>query len=146
MPNANRSESAATKHHNRVAAIMMHTPRYSFRGTSRLAADAGVSKSTISHLVHGQSNPLYITVSKVVKVLETHVRKPLACREVVSETGTYPTQFVCELVGCPGCLPDIVFELDGHRKEAYRHLVPGTWTGDTAEFHIDGPHKKKGRR
>ncbi|MEX0594609.1 MAG: hypothetical protein WD157_00720 [Patescibacteria group bacterium] len=42
MVNANRSATAATNSvrcHNRIAAIMVHTRRYAFRGTSRLAAD-----------------------------------------------------------------------------------------------------------
>jgi DNA-binding phage protein len=108
MTNADRSESAATRSHNRIAAIMMHTDRYSFRGASRLAADTGLSKSTISHLVRGKSSPLTITVERVVKALEDQMGRPsgqqLNHQEVVSATGSYPTPSVCALVGCRGCL------------------------------------------
>lgn len=117
---------------------MAHVPRYSFRGTSRLAADAGVSKSTISHLARGLNNPLYITVRQVVKCLEFQLGHVLHCDEVVSLDGKYSTSSVCQLCGfiCgrKGCLPDSVYEEDGSRKRGFESLVPGTWTGDVDEF------------
>jgi DNA-binding phage protein len=134
MTNADRSESAATRSHNRIAAIMMHTDRYSFRGTSRLAADTGLSKSTISHLVRGKSSPLYITVERVVKALVDQLGRPLNHQEVVSATGRYPTPSVCALVGCRGCLPDRAFSSEGELLEEMRQVTPGNWSGDVAEF------------
>ena len=109
MSNPNRSVSAATKHHNRLAAIMLHGSRYSRYPTAHLAADMGVSKSTISHLRHGRVNPLYNTVAKVVKCLERDLGQSLDPREVFSEDGAYPTPLVCALVSCPGCLPPFVW-------------------------------------
>jgi DNA-binding phage protein len=106
MTNADRSESAATRSHKSIAAIMMHTDRYSFRGTSRLAADTGLSKSTISHLVRSKSSPLYITVERVIKVLAARLGWLLDKQEVVSATGSYPASSDCVPVGCRGCLPD----------------------------------------
>src|SRR5688572_10342603 len=98
--------SAPLRCHNRIEAIMAHTSRYSFRGTSRLAKDAGVSKSTICQLIHGQSSPLYVTLKRIVSQLEFQIGRRLGTREVVSENGTYPTPFVCKLVGCAGCMPE----------------------------------------
>lgn len=113
---------------------MAHITRYSFRGTSRLAADAGVSKSTISHLVRGLNNPLYITVRQVVKCLEFQLGSELDLDEVMSLNGRYPTLPVCKLCRCKGCLPDCIFEEDGSRKKGFENVVPGLWTGDFAEF------------
>src|SRR5437660_960911 len=48
MLSPDRSVEAATKHHNRVAAIMLHTTWYSSLPTARLAIDTGLAKSTIS--------------------------------------------------------------------------------------------------
>jgi hypothetical protein len=134
MSNLNRSAGAATKHHNRVAAIMLHTARYSCCPTSRLAGDVGVAKSTISHLVHGRTNPLYSTAARVVKCLERELGHPLDVREVFSEDGSYPTSAVCKVANCPGCLPDGIYELDGSRKVEFKEVVPGKWSGDTTEF------------
>lgn len=39
--------------HNRIAAVMAHTSRYAFKSESRLAADAGVSKSALNRLING---------------------------------------------------------------------------------------------
>jgi transcriptional regulator with XRE-family HTH domain len=134
MGNVNRSVSAATRCHNRVGALMVHCARYSFRGTSRLAADAGLAKSTVSQLVRGKSHPLYSTLLAVVKCLESQLGRTLDLREVFSTDGQYPTPFVCELTGCRGCLPDSAYSKDGTRKERSLAIEPGTWTGDVDEF------------
>lgn len=134
MSNPNRSANAATKCHNRIQAIMAHTTRYSFRGTSRLAADAGVSKSTLSHLNRGLQSPLYTTVARVVKCLGFQLGRKLEIDEVISPDGTYPTPSVCQLCRCLGCLPDSVYETDGARKRELDSVVPGLWTGDIDEF------------
>jgi DNA-binding XRE family transcriptional regulator len=120
--------------HNRVAALMSHTSRYSFRGTSRLAKDSGVAKSTICHIIHGKTNPLYKTVDPIIRSLEFQLARKLNVREVFSEDGTYRTKSACKLAGCRGCLPDIVHESDGGIKPQWAHVRPGTWTGDVAEF------------
>jgi transcriptional regulator with XRE-family HTH domain len=137
MSNPNRSVKAATtKHHNRVAAIMLHTSRYSCYPTSRLAADSGVAKSTISKLLHGRTNPLYSTAARVVKCLEAVTGLRLDFREVFAEAGLYPTPYVCGLVGCPGCTPEIVYDRQNDRRPAFDLVRPGQWSGDTSEFDL----------
>lgn len=126
--------TGAAKHHNRVGSLSMHVKRYAFRGTSRLASDAGVSKSTISRLIRGHYEPLYTTAKKVIESLELRLGRRLDFREVFSDNGTYPTEHICELVGCPGCLPDRLFEPDGRRRLTNRNILPGSWTGDNYEF------------
>lgn len=134
MGNAERSVEPSTRSHNRIFAVMMHTRGYAFRGTSRLARDAGVAKSTVSNLLRGKTKPLYITISRLVKCLESQLGLPLDPKELLSETGQYPTPFICYLVGCPGCLPDSVYDQDGVRKRKYGAVRSGQWTGDVDEF------------
>lgn len=137
MFSPNRSVSAATptaKHHNRVLAIMIHLPRYWSRGAAQLARDIGVSKSTISRLVRGKSHPLYRTACKIVKCLQQELGRPLTHDEVFSDSGLYPTQFVCDLVNCPGCSDDRFFDLDSCRRAGCQHLERGRWTGDAFEL------------
>jgi DNA-binding phage protein len=145
MVNANRSAIATAKSHNRIAAIMTHVTRYSFRGNSRLAADSGLSKGTISRLVRGKTNPLYNTIAKVVKSLETNLGRSLSHAEVVSDDGTYPTQSVCELVGCSGCLPDLMYADDGSVQRAFQGRLPGHWSGDLAEFKPEANQESRHR-
>lgn len=113
---------------------MAHTSRYSFRGTSRLAKDSGVAKSTICHLIHGKASPFYLTLRRIVGSLEFQIARKLGTREVVSEDGSYPTPFVCKLVGCSGCMPERAFYPDGTMKDEWAHVEPGKWTGDVVEF------------
>ena len=137
MTSSNRSADPTTigpKYHNRVAAIMVHVQRYWSRGASRLATDAGVSKSTISHLLRGKSNPLYTTTRRVVKCLERELGLPLHPDEVLSEDGSYPTTQVCRLVGCPGCLPEVAYQRDNAQNPVLLHVKAGQWTGDNFEF------------
>ncbi len=47
----------------RVRVLMVHAPRYSFQGQARLAADAGVSRSTISRLMTGRINLTFVTAN-----------------------------------------------------------------------------------
>lgn len=134
MANPGQRPWSPARHHNRVAAIMLHTSRYSCYPVSRMAADSGVAKSTISHLIHGRTSPLYNTAARLVKCLEDESHRFLDCREVFSESGSYRTKHICKLVDCPGCTPEIVFDQDNHRKPAFQSVRPGEWTGDTCEF------------
>lgn len=142
FPSAGTLDFAMTKQlriapagcHNRVAALMMHTSRYSFRGTSRLAKDSGLAKSTICHIVHGRTNPLYRTVAPIISNLEYQLARKLNVRDVFSEDGSFPTKHVCKLAGCKGCLPDRLHNVDGSIKPQWSHVQPGKWSGDVAEF------------
>lgn len=120
--------------HNRIAALMAHTSRYAFRGTSRLAKDSNVAKSTICHIIHGRTNPLYKTVAPIIRNLEYQLARKLNVRDVFSEDGTYVTKHVCRIAGCRGCLPDLLHDADGSIKPQWGHIKPGKWTGDVAEF------------
>lgn len=89
--------------HNRVAQLMAHSTRYAFKSETRLARDAGVSKSAVSRLVQGHTSPSFALVTAITRALERALGVPLDPREVVSTDGTYPTPSVCDLVGCRRC-------------------------------------------
>lgn len=135
MSRANRSGNAATKCFNRIAAIMHHCSWYSGYGTSRLARDAGVAKSTICHLMYGQTNPLYSTLERVVQCLSRRLNRELPYAEVISPNGEYPTCHICQLVGCRGCLPAKAYLPDGSLRDEWKDIKPGQWTGDLNEAH-----------
>lgn len=99
-----------------------------------MAKDAGVAKSTICHILHGRTNPLYKTVAPIIRSLEFQLARRLNVRDVFSEDGKYPTKHVCTLVGCKGCLPDRIYDVDGSKKPEWPDLEPGKWTGDSLEF------------
>lgn len=138
MGNAERSAKAASKnkprHHNRVRAIMIHLPRYWSMGASVLARDVGVSKSTISHLLRGKSNPLYSTASRVVKGLESQLGFPLNHEEVFSTDGSYPTPYVCMLVGCRGCSAEALLDSGRQLRPGFPRIERGHCTGDNFEL------------
>jgi transcriptional regulator with XRE-family HTH domain len=137
MSNPNRSVSAAPTIHNRLRAILLHTSRYGCVGVSRLAADTGLAKSTISQLVCGRTRPLYSTAQRIVKCLEMEAGRPLDLRDVFSETGAYPTAYVCDLFSCR-CLPETIYLPDNTVGPPFVGVQRGEWTGDVQEFNQGG--------
>lgn len=113
---------------NRIFAVMMHTTRYAFKAQARLAADCGVSPSTISRLLTGFSSPSFVLVDAVTKALEKQLGVPLDPRELVSVDGDFPTRFTCDLCRCGGCLPYEAWDEDDHLRPEYKGVRPGEWT------------------
>ena len=127
---------------NRVKVLLVHIPKFSIQGQARLAAEVGVSRSTISRLVHGRINPSYRLARGVTDVLERRLGKPLDMREVFSTDGTYLTPSGCALCRCHGCLPDGAWDEDGHLKPGWEDASPGEWSlarADTPE--ADNPEQ-----
>jgi len=107
---------------------MEHTTRYAFKGASRLAADAGVSKSFISRLLRGQTSPFFVHVVRLTQALEKALDRRLDPREFLSLDGIYPTPSVCELVACGGCLPAEAFDGEGNLQPQFKGVKPGQWS------------------
>ncbi len=112
---------------NRVADLMAHTSRYSFKGTSRLAADAGVSPSAVSRLLHGKLNPSFVLVARVTGALEAQLGRRIDPRDLVAEHGEFLTAYACGLAACPGCLPENALDEFGDLKPAFEGIRPGAW-------------------
>ena len=114
--------------HNRVGAIMLHIPWYTFRGQVRLARDVGVSRSTVCRLLSGKSAPSYPVMAGVVAALSRRLNRPLELSEVFSPDGKFPTSSVCALCGCNGCLPAQAYDKDDDTlRPEYQHVRSGAW-------------------
>jgi len=114
--------------HNRVQTVMVHISRYSFQGRARLAADVGVSRSTISRLINGQTSSSHALVQAVTDALSAGLKKPLAPRDLFSPDGCYPERFGCRLCSCGGCLPESAFDVNGRRRVEWLNANPGDWS------------------
>jgi transcriptional regulator with XRE-family HTH domain len=68
---------------NRVPELFAQVEEYWFHGPqTKLARDAGVSKSQISRILHSQPNPSYYCICRIVTVLEQKLGVKLDPREV----------------------------------------------------------------
>lgn len=114
--------------HNRILALMAHTTRYAFKGGTRLAADAGVSKSAVCRLLNGQSSPSFALVLAITKALEKHLHRPLDPRDLISLDGHYPTASACQLAGCKGCLPPEAYDENNILRPEFKDIKPGQWS------------------
>lgn len=114
---------------NRVEVLLVHIPKLSIRGQARLAAEVGVSRSTISRLVNGHINPSYRLARSVTTVLERLLGYPLDMRDVFSTDGTYLTPSGCALCRCVGgCLPDRAYDPEGNLRSEWQGQRPGDWS------------------
>ncbi len=113
---------------NRIGAVMAHTRRYAFRGESRLADDAGISRAALNRLVRGTSSPSFVHVVALTQALERALGRSLDPREVISLDGSYPTASVCELCGCRGCLPAEAYDDENRLRPEFKDLKPGQWS------------------
>jgi hypothetical protein len=113
---------------NRLLAVMEHIPIYTIEGPTRLAADAGLCRSTVWRIIHGERQPTYRVMYAVTKAIERKLGKRIDPRDLVSFDGHYPTPSVCALVGCKGCLPTHFYNDEEELKPEYRHVRPGEWS------------------
>lgn len=122
------------KLHNRLRAVMSHTTRYAFKGETRLAEDAGISKSALNRLINGQSSPSFVLVCALSEALSRQMHRRIEPCELVSCDGAYPTTFVCQLCGCKNCLPAQAYDENDNRRPEYAHIQPGQWS--TEDFPV----------
>lgn len=113
---------------NRVKVLLVHIPKLSIRGQARLAAEVGVSRSTISRLVNGRINPSYRLARGVTAAIERLLGYPLDMRDVFSTDGTYLTPSGCGLCRCGGCLPDEAYDTEGNMGVEWLGQSPGDWS------------------
>lgn len=110
---------------------MLHLPRYQTRGLSRLARDAGASKSAASRLLRGVGHPDYLLLYRVAEALSREAGFAIDPREVAVPDGCeYPTPRPCALFGCR-CLPPWAYEGGGSLRPEFRGVRPGEWTDGT---------------
>ncbi len=112
---------------NRFADVMAHHDKFAFKGVTRLARAAGVSPASVSRLLNNKLNPSFLMVARLTDALEKQFGFRIDPRDLIAEEGRFLTQFVCDLAGCSGCLPEIARDEFGAIKEAYKEVKPGRW-------------------
>ncbi|MBS1722970.1 MAG: helix-turn-helix transcriptional regulator [Armatimonadetes bacterium] len=112
---------------NRFLDVMAHSDRFAFRGSSRLAFDAGVNPSTLSRILYGEINPSFALVARLTGALEKEFGLRFDPRDLVAENGEFLTPFTCDLVGCPGCLPDKSHDGSNVITPEFRSVKPASW-------------------
>lgn len=112
---------------NRIADVMAHCQKFQFRGAARLAADAGVSPSTVTRLLHGEINPSHLLMARITTALEAQLGRRIDPRDLVAESGAFLTQFVCNVVGCSGCLPDAATNSMQEVSKDFVGVKAGQW-------------------
>src|SRR4051812_49409343 len=85
---------------NRLLDVMEHCDRYAFKGSARLALDAGVNRASVSRLISGQINPSFLLVVRLTEALERQLGRRIDPRDVVAESGRFLTPFCCDLANC----------------------------------------------
>jgi len=117
---------------NRIRDVMDHTNRYSFHGVKRLALDTGLSSASVSRIINGRINPHFSSVAKIARALSRELKIHIDPCDLVSENADFPHHFMCELVACSGCLPQIAIDAFGHLTATYQSIKPGQWV--TSKF------------
>lgn len=126
---------------NRFTDVMAHSDRFAFKGVTRLAREAGVSPSSVSRLINGRMNPSFLMVSRLTGALERTLGFRIDPRDLVAENGQFLCRHVCDLMACPGCLPDIAWDEFGSLKPTYADVDPGKWV---TSRHPKGLTQEKG--
>ncbi len=112
---------------SRLSDLMAHASRYQFRGLSRLAQDAKVSKRALSRLIKGHHNASFVLVARVTEALERQFNRRIDPRDVIAELGQFLTHHACDVTGCSGCLPNASFDQFNQVVPAFETIRPGRW-------------------
>jgi transcriptional regulator with XRE-family HTH domain len=112
---------------NRFTDVLAHHDKFAFKGVSRLAREARVSPASVSRLINGKMNPSFLMVARLTEALERHLGFRIDPRDLIAENGRFLEPFVCELMSCAGCLPEIATDEFGDIKPTYQDVKPGQW-------------------
>lgn len=126
---------------SRLSDAMAHTTGYAFKGVARLARDAGVNPSTVSRVLHGNLNPSAALVARLTGAIERELGYHIDPRDLFAEGGDFLTEYICDVTGCKGCLPEVALDEFGDRTPAFEGVMPGRWV---CSSHPKGFKKKKG--
>jgi hypothetical protein len=95
--------------HNRIMPVMSHCNWYLIDGASRLAIDAGYSRSTVWRLLTGQLSPSFALAWAVTNALRRRMKAKLEISDLFSVDGQYRKPSFCKAAGCPGCYLEKAF-------------------------------------
>ena len=123
---------------NRLRAVLLHVPYYTFEGCAKLARDTGLARSTVSRLIRGKISPSYVVVESIARAISHRWGNRLDPREVFTTNGSYPTPSTCALMGCSGCLPPEAWsEATDTLRPKWKQQRPGDWChyqGDESRY------------
>lgn len=133
-PNNPRETSRMTPspHHfdqtiSRLADVLAHTKRYSFKAPSRLSQDAGVHPASVFRILRGGGNPSFLTVTRITEAIERELGFRIDPRDLIAEGGRFPTPFCCDVTRSQPSLPDSAYDEFGDLKPAFAGIEPGKW-------------------
>ena len=113
---------------NRITGVLQHIPAYYFSPQKRLAQDTGLSRSTVSRIISGETVPSGMAMLAISAAIGHRLGKHIDPCELFSLDGTYPTPYICCLVDCEGCLPERICDAENRVRPEYRHIEPGKWS------------------
>ena len=116
---------------NRISDVMAHSHKFNFKGVTRLALEAQVSPASVSRLVNGKMNPSFLMVARITAALEKQLGFHIDPRDLIAENGEFITCYICDLMGCGGCLPDAAWDESGDLKVRFAGVPPGKWVTST---------------
>lgn len=129
---------------NRIADIMLHTKRYSFKGVLRLAEDSGIHPASVSRIIHSRRYPTGLSLLRITNALEKALGFPLDPRDVVTDTGHFLHDSCCAACRCPGCLPPAAWDRFGNRTPAFANVPPGHWVSSEFPYGLTNtPNQEK---
>lgn len=112
---------------SRLADVLAHTKRYSFKAPSRLSQDAGIHVASIFRVLKGGGNPSFLTVTRITEAIERELGFRIDPRDLIAEGGRFPTPYCCDVTGSKPSLPDVAFDEFGDLKAAFAGIEPGKW-------------------
>ena len=112
--------------HHRVREVAWHIPWYGFKTQARLAADSGVSPSTISRLLRGRELPSLLVTLRLTEALSKRLGRPIEVRELFSLDGLY-ARSVCDLASCRGCQTPTAFDRSDNMVADAPSMETGQW-------------------
>ena len=106
---------------------MLHIPWYSIQGKARLAEDTLLSAMTTTRAIAGDRVQTE-TMQVITEAIADRFGQTIALEEIFSTDSTYPTECVCELMGCPGCLPPEAWDNERDElRDTWRDTKPSQW-------------------
>lgn len=112
---------------NRFADVLDHTDKFAFSGRSRIAREVGVCRSTITRVLNHQVNPSFALVARITAAIEKEMGFRIDPRDLIAEEGQFLTRSVCDLMACPGCLPENALDEFGATTPGFKDIYVGRW-------------------
>lgn len=113
---------------SRLGDFMSHITPLAFRGSPRLAKEAGIARRNATRLLYSECNPTFLTVARITSVIEKHLGTRIDPRDIFAEWGDFLTPHLCDLIPHHHpCLPDHSQLAPGVPNPAFEGVKAGAW-------------------